>query len=576
MDMSAFAKPAVDESKGYVVDARVRQLIDQGDQLFNRRLPLLSLWQEIGDNFYPERADFTVQRSLGRDFASHLSTSYPLIARRDLANAFSAMLRPKGKEWFTMGIEQDEIAANTSAQRWLEWATGVQRRAMYDRDAQFVRATKEGDNDFAAFGQCVLSAEMNLQNMSLLYRCWHLRDVVWREDSMGRIVETHRNWKPMAVEINKLFKGRISPNVAKCLTKEPYKEIKCRHVVLPADQWSHPKADGKWSTPYVSIHIDVENNYVMEEVGIFDPYYIIPRWQTVSGSQYAFSPATVAALADARLIQAMTLTLLEAGEKAVNPPMVAIEGAVRSDINVFAGGVTWTDMDYDERLGTALRPIANDKSGLPFGREMAMDVRGAIMEAFYLNKINLPPAGQADMTAYEAGERVNEYIRQALPLFEPMEMDYNGQLCERTFNLLLRHGAFGSPYDMPEELQGQDVQFRFISPFTEASERVKAQKFVETKNILLEAVALDPTVAGMMNARDALRDVLKGVAPAKWLRSDEEMQQIDAAAAEEQRTQKLLQTMQQGAEVAQSLGDAQTAINQGQSLNPNAQGMPTV
>jgi hypothetical protein len=50
--------------------------------------------------------------------------------------------------------------------------------------------------------------------------------------------------------------------------------------------------------------------------------YVIPRWQTVSGSQYAYSPATVAALPDARLIQAMTLTFFEAGEKATNPPMV--------------------------------------------------------------------------------------------------------------------------------------------------------------------------------------------------------------------------------------------------------------
>jgi hypothetical protein len=49
---------------------------------------------------------------------------------------------------------------------------------------------------------------------------------------------------------------------------------------------------------------------------VWTGFYRIPRWQTVSGSQYSYSPATVAALPDARLIQAMTFTLLEAGEKA--------------------------------------------------------------------------------------------------------------------------------------------------------------------------------------------------------------------------------------------------------------------
>lgn len=566
----ALQKTKPDTAKGgRMVDPRARQLLDNGNNLFSKRMQLMSFWQEVADNFYPERADFTVSRNVGRDFAANLSTSFPLIVRRDLANAFGSMLRPKGKPWFSMSIEDQELAANTPAQRWLEWATETQRKAMYDLDAQFVRATKEGDNDYAAFGQCVLSAEWNLEKQCLLYRCWHLRDVVWREDIMGRVVEIHRDWKPAAIDLNKIFKGKVSEKVTKYLEKEPYKEVKCRHIILPADAWECLPGGQKFTTPYVSIHIDVDNQFIMEEVGVWDPFYIIPRWQTVSGSQYAYSPATVAGLADARLIQAMTLTLLEAGEKAVNPPMKAVEGAVRSDVNIFAGGVTWVDQDYDERLGGALEVVnATLKGNLPFGREMVGDVMGKLGEAFYINKLNLPPAGQANMTMYEANERVNEYIRQALPLFEPMEMDYNGQVCERSFGLLMRNGQFGSAYDMPEELRNKNVQFRFISPFSEASERVKAGQFIETKNILAEAIALDPTVAGMVNAREALRDVLKGVAPAKWLRSDEEMQQIDAAAAEEQQTQKLLQTMNDGATVAKNLGDASTAINQAQAPSP--------
>ena len=50
----------------------------------------------------------------------------------------------------------------------------------------------------------------------------------------------------------------------------------------------------------------------------------------------------MAALPDARLLQAMTYTLLEAGEKTTNPPMVVTKGAVRSDVSIFAGGLTWS------------------------------------------------------------------------------------------------------------------------------------------------------------------------------------------------------------------------------------------
>jgi hypothetical protein len=36
------------------------------------------------------------------------------------------------------------------------------------------------------------------------------------------------------------------------------------------------------------------------------------------------------------------------------------------------------------------------------------------------------------MTAYEVGQRVQEYIRNALPIFEPMEMEYNAALCDES------------------------------------------------------------------------------------------------------------------------------------------------
>jgi hypothetical protein len=85
----------------------------------------------------------------------------------------------------------------------------------------------------------------------------------------------------------------------------------------------------------------------MEEVSQWNREYSIERWQTVSGSQYAYSPATIVALPDARLLQAMTYTLLHAGEKIVDPPLIATEDVVRSDVALYAGGITWIDRDYE-------------------------------------------------------------------------------------------------------------------------------------------------------------------------------------------------------------------------------------
>ena len=533
------------------MDSAVQTLIDQGDSLFGKRQSLVSLWQCIADQFYPERADFTNQRYLGEDFASNLTTSYPLIARRDLGNTFSSMLRPTDKDWFRMAVDGVE---DHEAKAWLEWASKTQKRAMYDRRAQFVRATKEADHDFAAFGQAVVSVEVHPDKSSLVYRCWHLRDVVWCDGPDGAVESVHRKWKTTPYELKRTFGAdKIGPAITKKLEKEPYCDVQVRHIIVPADMY---QGAIKFRTPLVALFIDVENGHVIEATGARVNPYVIPRWQTVSGSQYAYSPATVCALPDARLIQAMTLTLLEAGEKAANPATVAVQEAIRGDVNLYAGGITWVDAAYDERLGEVLRPMAVDAKGLPLNMELIQDTRSMIRAAFFLDKLTMPARTSA-ATAYEVSQWVQEYIRNALPLFEPMEIGYNGALCERTFELGLSAGLFGPPDSIPESLSERNIEFKFVSPLRDAIEKQKGHTFVESATMLAQAAALDPSAPSIVNVQEALRDTLEGIGvPAKWTRSRDDVAAIAEQQAAMAQQQRLLESMQQAAGVAKDLQGA--------------------
>lgn len=527
-----------------------------GDQLFGKRMPLLSLWDEIALNFYPERSDFLSVRNIGEEMCSNLSTSYPVIARRDLGNSFGAMLRPTAKDWFKMRTRRPDTE-DTTTKQWLEWASKFTKNVMYDRRSMFTRATKEGDHDYAAFGQCVISVEVNPTRDGLLYRCWHLRDVAWAEDATGKITLIHRKWKPTVRELCALFPKTVHPNVKKKLEKEPFAEVDVRHVIMPAGEYGEMEGGKPFRTPYVSCYIDVENKHEMECVGSWTTHYAIPRWQTVSGSQYAHSPAVVAALPDARLLQDVTRTLLSAGEKAVDPPMVAVQEAIRGDIAIYAGGITWVDAEYDERLGEVLRPMTVDKSGLQFGMEWGQDLRTQLADAFYLSKLNMPPVGGPDMTAYEVGQRVQEFIRNALPLFEPMELDYNGQLCEMSFELLLRNEP-SVMKSIPKQLMGQDIEFSFESPLRDASEKIKIGQLTEGFQILATATQLDPSVALLVDNKKATRAALEAALPAAWLRSEADVEKMAAAQAQQAQTQQLLALMQQGADVSKTLAESGT------------------
>ena len=538
---------------------RITTLIDRAAHHFGKRSAVMSLWQEIAENFYPERAQFTHSHYLGEEFATNLNSSYPLIVRRELGNAFSAMLRPREEEWFAITVEHEE-RLDQAGKQWLEWASGVQRRAMYDRLTQFVRATKEADHDFAAFGQGVLSRELDMKEQALLYRCWHLKDVVWIERYNGTIGEVYRRWKPSVRDLCKLFPSTVSDTIKRRLEKEPQAEVNCLHVVLPTEDYE--LADPKMKRyPWVSVYIDVDNKVPLQEIGSYSRIYTIPRWQTVSGSQYAYSPATIAGLPDARLIQAMTLTLLEAGEMAVRPPLIATKEAIRSDVAIYAGGITWADAEYDERLGEVLRPVFQDKGGFPVGMDMQRDAREMLSQAFYLNKLNLPAQTAQPMTAYEMSQRIQEYIRSALPLFEPMETEYNAALCEDTFECLMRAGAFGSPQDIPDSIQGAQIRFRFESPLHQAIERKKGQQFIESKQLIDQAVSLDPVSAQLIDTQTALRDALNGIGtPAKWLRTEDDMKAITDQHAAQQQAQTVMANMADAGQAAAQLGQAQQAL----------------
>lgn len=551
--------------------SRVRELVTQGDKLFSKRAPLLSLWQTMAENFYPYRADFTTKRAIGDEFASHLMTGRPVLAHRDLGNSLSSMLRPRGQAWFHARTGDEDINNDATAKQWLDAKSDVMRRAMYDQRSQFIRATKQGDNDFVAFGQTVISVDPNKYLDGILYRNWHLKDVAWCESAELTIDTVHRNWELEARQLAKLFPKEVSAGLKRMMKDEPYREVKCRHIIIPEDEYdlSVEKKGRRNRLPFTSIYIDIENDKILEEVPVKRSNYVIPRWVTVAGSQYAYSPSSVVALPDARLIQQITLTMLEAGQKAVDPPLKATAEAVVGGVNMFAGGITWVDAQYDERAGAALERLMDSPGDLSWGEHVEERIEKMITEAFFLNVINLPEAqaGGDKMTAYETQERVKEYIRRALPLFEPMEVEYNGGLCEQTWNVAMDLGMFGSFEDMPEILRGHEISWQFESPLQEANSRVKSVAFQETAQLLSMAAQLDPGVRFDVDVDTAFRDAMAGIAPAKWIVPEEvansrkaQQQQIDRAA-------QAAQAMGVGADVAtrvggavQSMGDAAQSV----------------
>lgn len=523
------------------------EIIALCNNLFELQWPIISLWQTIADHFYPERADFTVTRNQGSELADSLVDSRPILVRRDLGDSLSAMLRDGA--WYKVGIDGEP---DHTGNMWLDWSTQRLMKMMNRRQAGFIKATKQGDHDYITFGQCVISITLNRLRNGLVYQNWHLRDCAWFEDENGQVGGVTRKWKPQYHQLMSYFsKEKLHSIIVSESHKTPFKEADIRHLVIPTRMYGDDQLESRFE--WVSLFVDVTHNHLIEAVGMNYNMYVVPRFQTIAGSPYAYSPATVVGLPDARALQAMTHTLLEASERYARPPIIATQKVIRGDVDLSPDGLTWVDSEYDERLGAALRPLNQDRGGFPIGMEMRDGIYEVLTSAFYADRINLPDITR-DMTAYEFSERMKRYRRQNLPLFSPIEAEYNGQICEVSFDLALTHGFLGSPADIPESLQGNDILFKFESPLSQSEEEEKATRFSQTATLLKEAVEFDPNVAQNLDFDTAFRDAVTGVgAPAKWLTDIDQVIAQREAAHQQQKLAQGIETINAATEAAMNV-----------------------
>jgi hypothetical protein len=539
------------------LDTRSRELVRIGNKLFGDKREVDSLWQEIAYNFYPERADFTDERSWGDEFSDHLFSSIPSLARRELGNLMSANLRPQSQRWFSVHVGDIDLNDADQERRFLEHVTEIQWRAMYEPRANLIRATKETDHDYVAFGNGVIYVTLNTDGNGLLYRNYHLRDCAWSDNEEGKVDSMYRKWNPTARQLEKTFPDTISQEVKKASTKDPEKVFKCMHIVVPSRIYKNDK-----KFPYTSLYIEVDTEKILEEVGLNLFPYVVPRWMTVSGSPYGRSMATSIALPDGRTMQVIVRTLREAGEKYVDPPMIAIADAIRGDIPLYPGGITVADIDYDERLGEVLRPVSQDRGGFPIGMEVAGALREDIKHAFFLDKIQLPQTNH-EMTAFEVRRRVEEHIRAVSPLFEPIESEYNAPLCELTFQMLMENKVF--PVDqMPDSLSGRNVRFTFQSPLAALAEQGEAATFVDVvQRILLPVAQVDPAQVENVDMTKALREAMRSAGwKADWFKPIEEVEAMRQQVQQAQQMMAELQGGQQVAQIAATGGQAAQSFNE--------------
>jgi hypothetical protein len=361
-----------------------------------------------------------------------LMDSFQVQARETLGNTIGALLRQG--EWFAVKTGLDEIDEDPANARWLEYATNHFRRLVYDRRANFVRSTNEADHDWVAFGNPVLSVEESPDRTHFLFRTWHPKECAWMVNQVGKIDHNQRNMPMTArnMKMRKAWAGNLHQDILTAAEKDPSKEFKVRHIVLPFEEiYADDKAKRRQykNNPYCSLYIDCEHETVLGEGPLPVFNYVIPGGARYRASRKGSAPPPSTRCPMPACCNRWLASFWSRARRPLILPMFARGEIFRDAVNRYAGGMTYVDLEADQKIQDAIF-TEQPSSGLSFGMEMKQDVRNLIAEAFLLNKINLPPQQK---TAFETQARLEEYRRAILPFTGPIESEYHLPLLGHRF-----------------------------------------------------------------------------------------------------------------------------------------------
>lgn len=526
------------------MDSRCRYLLEVSSKAFSRKYSWDRLAQDICEQFYPIRADYTTTIDYD-DFSGWLSDGFPVQARETLGNLIDSMLRQG--QWFRMSTGDDELNKRPAVAATLQKLTRRVRGLMYDKRSNWDIASKEGDHDWVTVGNPVYSIEAAETRDHLVYRSWHPRDCAWMCDEFNRPDTMFRKFSMTARNVQRKFdsgswKGENSPNLMRLAEQDPGQEVRLMHILMPTmglygDAISELRNK---RSPFLSIYIDLENKSYLNEAPANVFNYVIPRQRVLADKPWGFSPLTLNALADARMLQDMSLVLLEQGQKAVDPPVVVSGSVFTRDFNAWAGGVTEVDLEAGQKLGDAME-VLDTSQRMNIGMDLKADVRNLIAESMLLNKLMLPNV--REMREMEVMVRTEEFRRAALPFFMPIQSQMHEPLLVTTFQMAVNMRMIRGE-EIPAEMQNSRAEWSFTSPLNEADARVELDKFNQAVQTVATGAQIDQTVGTLFNARKATEDAVIALDRPEWL-VPEKMRKQKAEEAE------IAKQLGQAAEIAQ-------------------------
>lgn len=447
---------------------------------------------------------------------------------------------PSNALWFKAVPDgMDDVAEMTEGERWLESVCNFMWRNIHA--ANFDSEAPETVTDVTVAGWGVLYIDIDRDaGGGYVFESWALGDCFIGSTKANGLIDTIYREHRMSAEamINTYGEDNCHVSVVETAKRNPTESFNLLHVICPRKT----KGAGQINKdmPFASYHVDLANKHTVKESGFHEFPCAVPRMRRIPNSLYGNGQMSFA-LPDAKSANRLMQTTLESADLALGGMWAAEDDGVLNPHTVKIGPrkvIVMNSVDSMKRL--------DDGTNFQVAEYLLTGLQGGIRKKLMADQ--LPPIGTQQMTATEINTRI-EIIRQQLgPVYGRFQAEYLIPILDRCFGLAFRSGALGAP---PEELQGRNLSFKFMSPMARAQrldEVIATEQFVAS---IGAAAQIDQTILDNVNF-DAVAQITgagRGV-PASVLRSTEEIQELRQARQEAQQAQAEQEQQQQMQQMA--------------------------
>lgn len=541
-----------------MTDKLAAEVIQRFDKMRSIRAPFETDWQDVRYFVRPitQFASFAPQLQFYTVMPETMYDGTAPEALEELAGALHSYLSNPAERWFEIQMEGQNVwKEDPNVVQWLQDVSDIIYTA-YQRESSMINlALHECYMDLGSFGTCVLNQEWDEDGGGIIFAARPLQMCYFTEDSRGRVDGLCRYFSWSVRQVKQEFGEVLPPGVMKYAGDED-KLIDILHWVGPRTDRTSGMVDSK-NKPYASVWVSLSTSETLYESGYDTFPYHVPRWTKLAGEVYGRGPAKKC-LPDIKMLNQMEKTILKAGQKQVDPPLVLTSDSFMLPIKTSPGSLI-----FRENEDAKIEPLET-KANLPWGEEKAEQKRKFIQQCFLVDWIRMEKEG-VEMTAYEVADRRDEKLRQLAPIFGRLVSELHGPMIARSYNLLNSHGKIPP---CPVNIQKAKLKVGYLSPAAQAQNSGKATGISRLLQDLAPMAQIDP---GVMDAIDLdktaqMLAIARGV-PRVCLRSADELAQMRQQKAKMQQMQQLAKTAEPISKSVKNLADASANSPDGNLAN---------